>query len=637
MYIESLTLTNFQCFGPVPVRIDLDPVLTVMIGVNGAGKTAAFEGLLRLFGITQEQREIRGDDFHVPADEEDVPDFRNLAIEVIIAFPELNDENDQADAVPEFFLQMAADDEGNLKCRFRLEATWTADGSVDGTVSESRRVVQTFDEEYTDEQWSPLRPADRARIQMIYVPAFRDGARHVTAFLRSRLWRAAKWSENLRGLVASAADALATQFRSEPVVESVETALASRWQELHRADTDSNPRFRPVDRDFSQFVGKADLLFEPTATGRDRRADQLSDGQRSLLHIALTAATLDVEAEIAAGAKDEVFDLKHAHLPTLTILAVEEPENSLSPFFLSRIVFQMLDIAGRASAQAMLSSHSASVLGRVRPESVRHFRLDDSTLAAAVNRITLPGSDEEDSKYVREAVRAYPELYFARFVVLGEGSSEEVALPILAEARGLSIDRSFVAVVPLGGRHVNHFWRLLRDLRIPYATLLDLDRGRHGGGEGRIRTVCEQLIAVDVDPFADIDGFDKLDAIAHLGDEEFVIWTEALQKHDVYFCNPLDLDMALLVTFYDDYTSVDDNWTGPQESDAKKAVLGESGYPQIYEDWDELLRWYRYLFLGRSKPSTHLRVLSGIPANRLKQDTPAPLGALIDRIEEAVT
>jgi putative ATP-dependent endonuclease of OLD family len=80
VYIESLTLTNFQCFGPVPVRIDLDPVLTVMIGVNGAGKTAAFEGLLRLFGITQEQREIRGDDFHVPADEEDAPEFRDLAI-----------------------------------------------------------------------------------------------------------------------------------------------------------------------------------------------------------------------------------------------------------------------------------------------------------------------------------------------------------------------------------------------------------------------------------------------------------------------------------------------------------------------------------------------------------------------------
>jgi len=636
MHIESLMLTNFRCFGPDPVRIELDPELTVMIGANGAGKTAAFEGLLRLFGVTQDQRQIRAEDFHVPADEQDVPEQRHLIIEVVIAFPELDDEGDGADTIPEFFLQMAADDAGALKCRFRLEAAWTADGSVDGVVSESRRVVRTFDEEYTDDQWSPLRPADR-RIQMIYVPAFRDGARHVTSFLRGRLWRAAKWSEDLRGLVGEVAKDLTTQFRSEPVIETVESALTRRWQELHQADTDANPSFRPVDRDFSQFIGKADLLFEPTETGHDRRADELSDGQRSLLHIALTAATLDVEADVAAGSKDDEFDSEQARLPTLTILVVEEPENSLSPFFLSRIVFQMLDIAGQTHAQAMISSHSASVLARVDPGAVRHFRLDNATLEAAVNRIALPGTGDEDSKFVREAVRAFPELYFARFAVLGEGSSEEIALPILAEARGVAIDRSFVAVVPLGGRHVNHFWRLLDDLKIPYATLLDLDRGRHGGGEGRIKGVCEQLIGIGVDPFADMEGYDELDDIDGFGQHDFDVWAEALRGHEVYFCEPLDLDMTLLTAFYDAYTVLDDNQTGPQDTDASAAVLGETGQAEVYSGWDDYLRWYRYLFLGRSKPSTHLRVLSKLSRDQLDQGVPEPLKALIDRIKEAVT
>ena len=53
---------------------------------------------------------------------------------------------------------------------------------------------------------------------------------------------------------------------------------------------------------------------------------------------------------------------------------------------------------------------------------------------------------------------------------------------------------SFVAIVPLGGRHVQHFWRLLKQLGIPYATLLDLDLGRKGGGFGRIKTAIEKLI-----------------------------------------------------------------------------------------------------------------------------------------------
>ena len=65
---------------------------------------------------------------------------------------------------------------------------------------------------------------------------------------------------------------------------------------------------------------------------------------------------------------------------------------------------------------------------------------------------------------------------------------------------GFDIDHSFVAVVPLGGRHVNHLWRLLNDLEIPYATLLNLDWGREGGGWGRIKNACSQLLAIGVSP-----------------------------------------------------------------------------------------------------------------------------------------
>jgi len=81
---------------------------------------------------------------------------------------------------------------------------------------------------------------------------------------------------------------------------------------------------------------------------------------------------------------------------------------------------------------------------------VRHFRLGDRARTAVVSHVSLPPDADEAGRFVREAVKAYPELYFARFVILGEGSSEEVVLPRLAEAMGLDIDRSFAAVVPLG-------------------------------------------------------------------------------------------------------------------------------------------------------------------------------------------
>jgi putative ATP-dependent endonuclease of the OLD family len=69
MYIESLVLQNFRCFGNQRTVIPLGPELTPFIGSNGAGKTAACQALQRLFGITSDERAVRVDDFHVPAGE----------------------------------------------------------------------------------------------------------------------------------------------------------------------------------------------------------------------------------------------------------------------------------------------------------------------------------------------------------------------------------------------------------------------------------------------------------------------------------------------------------------------------------------------------------------------------------------
>jgi hypothetical protein len=100
-------------------------------------------------------------------------------LEAIIAFPELDADGDGGAAIPEFFHQMAAEEAGKLKCRLRLEATWTDDGSLDGAIEQKYRAVRTFGP-FADADCTELKATDRARIQMIYVPATRDGASQVT-------------------------------------------------------------------------------------------------------------------------------------------------------------------------------------------------------------------------------------------------------------------------------------------------------------------------------------------------------------------------------------------------------------------------------------------------------------------------
>jgi predicted ATP-dependent endonuclease of OLD family len=635
MHIESLTFNNFRCFGSDSTSIKLNPELVVFIGDNGSGKTAAMIGLLKLFGVAQAQRQVRFEDFHIPADGAATPESRTLSIEAIIAFPELEADGEALDSVPEFFSQMSTDDEGSLKCRIRLEASWTNDGSADGSISEDRYVVQSLEADFAESDRKFLTASDRSRIQAIYIPSHRDGASHVQAFLNGRLWRAARWSEELRQMVAEASENLTQQFRAEPPVAHLGAALARRWQELYRASTDGEPSFQAIDRDFLQFVAKTQLQFEPTDIGRPKLATQLSDGQLSLLHIALTNTILDIEDQIVDGQLQTEFDRDLTQIPSLTILAIEEPENGLSPFYLSRIVNQILSISSARRAQALIASHSSSVVGRVDPEAVRYFRIQESSSTASVKSICLPDGSET-LKYVREAVRAHPDIYFARFVVLGEGASEEVVIPALAAARGINIDPSFVAVVPLGGRHVHHFWRLLNDLDIPYATLLDLDLGRSGGGISRIKTVCKELAELGRDPFLGMTGYGDLEDLNSMSRDDLDLWINHLEEFKVYFNAPLDLDMSMLVAYFSSYATLSDGAIGPSSTDATDAVLGVVGDSSEYTEMGEELRWYRYLFLGRSKPDTHFHALSRSSNETLASGMPASLWGLIESVKSAV-
>jgi hypothetical protein len=109
----------------------------------------------------------------------------------------------------------------------------------------------------------------------------------------------------------------------------------------------------------------------------------------------------------------------------------------------------------------------------------------------------------------------------------------------------------------------------------------------------------------------------------------------------VFFSIPLDLDMAMLDSFWKAYTELEPGERGPYGGDATDAVLGSGGSagrfgaptdPHEIARRQERLRWYRYLFLGRSKPSTHLRALARLSPAELK-DGPEAVCALSDYIK----
>jgi len=654
MRIESIALSGFRCFGRDPIKVPVSAEITTVVGPNAAGKTAFLHALSKLFGVTRAQRTILHSDFHVgPDDDPHDRDSKHLFIDVLISLPELIDGTATAETIAPSFRHMLIERaEKSPVCRLRLEARWDDGGTSEGEVSQELFWVDTLADEPAQDKCHPVSASDRGLIQLYYTPASRDAAaqtRATTGALAARLLRAIEWSSEVEDTVQEATDTLTRAFESESAIAAITEAIQTRWSALHDEVVDTNPRLSLISRRFEEVVNKIAVIFEHGPDGQERGIDALSDGQQSLFYFALAAAVFDLEREVVNGSVDG-FRSDNLRIPALTLFALEEPENHLSPYFLARIIRQVQSITDSGSAQAIITSHSPAVLSRVDPRNVRYCRCDPKSHVSTVKRIRFPLPADEATKFVRGAILAYPELYFARFVLLVEGDSERIVLPRLAEALDLLIDPAFVAIVPLGGRHVQHFWRLLKHLGIPHATLLDLDLGRDGGGFGRVKTVIEKLIEfgapkakllkikTGILPDSDL-------AEMHTWDEEgaldnLLAWiNENLKPHGVFFSAPLDLDLAMLAAFPKAYEKIVPKGGGPRMTADKAAevVLGTAGpgltmYTGPFKDYPRLLPAYRYHFLTHSKPATHLAALAHVKPKDLEEKMPAVLAEVLQHI-----
>lgn len=631
MHIAQLRFSNFRCFGPSPVEINLDK-FTTLIGANGAGKSAVLHALLRLFGVRPADRNLTRADFHVPPGT--APDALaevRLWIEAKLEFPTLMiDENDPA--VPESFRHMVVSAPGAIPfCRVRLEGVWRRTAQAEGEVDEKLSWLTTAEPEPPENTKQRMSNYDRGRIQVLYVPASRDPAsqlRQAAGTLLQPLLKAIRWSDATKSAASTAATQVRESVRAEAGMRRLEEAVGMEWKKLQEFAPLREVRFQPLSPEFEALLRQVEAVFHPGEGAGTHSIDRLSDGLRSLFYFSLLGARFDLEQLVTPAGEQPPFDFQAAELPSLTLFAIEEPENHLAPHYLARILALLQRLAKHGGAQVVVTSHSPGILSRVEPETIRHLRLDNATGRARIKALTLPQQDAgEVYKYIKEAVRAFPELYFASGIIFGEGDSELIVLPRVASANGRSLDQRFIAVVPLGGRHVNHLWRLTRDLEIPHVTLLDLDRERHGGAWGRIHYALTQLIEFSPAVTLATLGITQaqLDALRTASVDETDVmnqWIAVLEQNGVFFSGPLDLDFLMLMAFPAAYHAATTG-TGPQVpsvtadythrlAQARNAVLKpEGGDGHTYTDPERAeFIWYHYLFLGRGKPSTHILALN---------------------------
>ena len=653
MQLTKIILSNYRCFGKEPTNIEINN-LTGFIGRNSSGKTALLSALMKLFGEKSSDRIIERSDFHIPeSTDPDSVTNSELYIEAQFMFPELEGGEDSA-SVPIFFKNMLVNKTGGKPyLRIRLEANWEKSSNPEGSIDSNIYYITSTTEEITLEDKRNIKRHDLDQIKMIYVPAIRkpdEQLKNVSGTIISRLLNGISWSEQTKSKIKEKVSETEKIFFEEKGVESLKKSLETQWNNYYKDIRYSNPKINFNSTDLETILKKVEVTFSPTETHRDYRIEDLGDGLRSLFYLSLVNTFLEFEEKILKSINDdkgeEIFTLIP---PVLTIVAVEEPENHISPHLLGRVVEKLNLISKKENSQTILTSHSPAIVKRIEPENIRHFKICKEDECTKVKSIILPDEEKEAEqfKFVKEAVLAYPELYFAKLVVLGEGDSEEIIIKKMIELKKESVDSSEISIVPLGGRHVNHFWRLLNDLEIPFITLLDLDRERYGGGWVRIKYAIQQLIKIgyNINSFKTSEGIlscDKLEGMHtwNVTDTEIMSeWIEHLKSYDVYFSDPLDIDFIMLQSFKDKYIALLTSSEGPRikeygkiqdieinedtanelktaykariDSDIKSTLKQEGGDGSTYtEEEKELMIWYSYFFLGIGKPTTHLSLFS---------------------------
>lgn len=625
MKLHSLRISNFQSFGESPVELSFED-LTFLIGPNGSGKTAAMQALCRLFSIDPSLRRIQRTDFHIPLNETGQVNERELWIEVDFHFPELVSEDDSY-AVPPHFSHMRLDEsDGTPRVRYRL----TANMGIDGDIEESFDYVLDADEKGVPLSKSRVSRIDRGLIQVHYLPARRDPSDHIAYganALLGKMLRSVNWGrqrEDIKTLV----DGINRSLNSNDAIDALGRGISQVWGILHKGQFFTDPSVTFEGAEIESFLRHMSVSFSPSHEGGHINFSRLSDGQQSMLYLSLVLSS-QAMGRIALAGGDEIFDVNKLRPPVFTIVAIEEPENSLSPCYLGRIIDALNVMVGNHDSQAIIATHAPSMLRRINPECIRYFRLSD-VRESQIKLIDLPEASDAAFKFVREAIQAFPEIYFSRLVVLGEGDSEEIVLPRLLLAKGISVDGSGVTIAPLGGRHVNHFWRLLSALKIPYMTLLDLDVGRHQGGWGRIKYVNDQLIKYEPDRKLPEDyPIPPWNSPDHKV-RTFENYLEALEERGVYFSNPLDLDFAMMSAYPKAY----DVEEVAADQAVIKAVLGKGHYDLLqYANGElELFESYHQLFHLGSKPVAHIGALMELDNLELAKSMPPSLDRLTNAI-----
>ncbi len=486
MYLSSITVKNFRCFGDEAQTIYFNSGLTLLVGENDSGKSAIIDAIKIVLGTTdQNWYRIESTDFHNEDTSKEITiicKFENLSSFEKAAFLEcLTYEKSTVEAV-------GAQEPTQTERKPCLYLNWSCKYLKNFTPP--RTSINTSTGISGDGQ--ALDAEARELLRATYLRALRDAYHDMQSGRNSRLSQ----------IVSSISD-LNEGNEYTPDVD-LSTLSITGIAKLSNKLLAEHPKLTKVNQDVSEILRDKMLLKSDTLS--TRFAVSGSD-----LIEARTLVSLLEKLDLAINSNNGRTGLGTSNILSMacelllnttgkegqsTFLLIEEPEAHLHAQRQLKLIQSLQEEAKKEPHQIILTTHSPLLASVVALENIVLLK-NGSPYPMSRDMTKLANDDYLFLERFLDATKA--NLFFAKSVIMVEGPAEDLLLPTIAKLIGKNLTDYGVSIVNVMSTGLRRYARIFqraddqKQLDIKVACITDRD----------IMPDCAPRICID-EKYADI-------------------------------------------------------------------------------------------------------------------------------------
>ncbi|HBT63061.1 MAG TPA: ATP-dependent endonuclease [Ruminococcaceae bacterium] len=513
MYIANISIENFRGFSGKKV-IELNEKLNIFIGHNNSGKTTVIKALQILFD-TSYSKKLSINDFNRQLS---ISDLKESPPQVVISSI-LKENEGEAEYSEEIVLVSTM----LTKIQRPYEAKITYGFFLpEKEIEEYRATMAAISSPNIEEYWSEIEHSFLSKyvwklyggdekLKMVvdndilnkfdfeFMQPIRDVERDLSSGSNSLLKEVidffidyeikndtSKTKDEIKGNLQKVKREFAES--SQQLMTKLQGRLTAGEKQIVTYADDTGATFDESSPHFSGVLNETTLYSALRLTLEDKTGIKLPPannglGYNNLIYIALLLARMQ---------KDAMGEYYGSNAKLFSVLAIEEPEAHLHPSLQYRFLKFLNDNMKSNVRQIFISTHSPNITAASKLDNliVLNKEKEEIEVAYPGRVFDLKNKDDKASKaYIERYLDVTKsDMLFAKRIILVEGISEQLLLPIFTRYLNGDLVDSHVAVINIGGRYFSHFLKLFDRDKSKYAinkrvaVITDLDPVRKKAG-----------------------------------------------------------------------------------------------------------------------------------------------------------